>query len=88
MEKQVRVTTTTYKLNKLVGMGEAANARHLSYIGVCSACGAPVSSYLSTSAFHTLRPEARSCVDWVACDNADCVHAYGSAHPADWVLIP
>jgi hypothetical protein len=55
---------------------------------VCRTCGAHVSGYNANASLRAARPEAND--DWwMACDNADCVHAYGEeqgvSNSPDWV---
>jgi hypothetical protein len=56
---------------------------------VCLTCGAHVSGYNANSALRAARPEAANSDWWVACDNADCVHAYGEdqgvSNSPDWI---
>ena len=43
----------------------------------CRACGSHVSTYNANGPLIGARPEASEWDWWVACDNADCEHAYG-----------
>jgi hypothetical protein len=56
---------------------------------ICKTCGAHVSGYNANEALRAARPEAEHEDWWMACDNADCVHAYGEgqgvSHWPDWI---
>ncbi len=43
----------------------------------CRSCGDHVSGYNANESLIKHRPQARGAKWWVACDNADCEHAYG-----------
>ncbi len=43
----------------------------------CRTCGAHVSGYNANESVIAIRPEAAGEDWWIACDNADCEHAYG-----------
>jgi hypothetical protein len=56
---------------------------------ICKTCGAHVSGYNANAALRAARPEAEHEDWWMACDNADCVHAYGEGQGVnnwpDWI---
>ncbi len=54
----------------------------------CKDCGAHVSGYNANAQLISYRPEAETWDWWIACDNADCKHAYGEGlfqFLPDWV---
>lgn len=54
----------------------------------CRACGAHVSGYNANGDVIAVRPEAIEWDWWIACDNADCEHAFGEGlfqTTPDWV---
>lgn len=55
----------------------------------CKVCGSHVSGYNCNEALNRQRPEAAGEWDWwVACDNANCIHAHGEGifqDTPDWV---
>lgn len=54
----------------------------------CKDCGSHVSGYNCNSDLVAFRPEAIEWDWWMACDNADCKHAYGEGiwqDDPDWV---
>jgi hypothetical protein len=80
------------KVNPLID--QAASDRHGDCCKnqYCMACGAHVSGYNANASLIAMRPEAeKEGWDWwVACDNADCAHAYGEgvfqSNP-DWIKV-
>jgi hypothetical protein len=55
----------------------------------CRACGSPVSTYNANQSVVVQRPEASEWDWWTACDNADCLNAYGEGEfqgKPDWVV--
>lgn len=55
---------------------------------ICTVCGSPVSTYNANADLVDQRPEASNWDWWCACDNADCVHAYGEGlfqEPLGWM---
>ena len=51
----------------------------------CLVCGANVGDYNCNQALIAARPEGRVWDWWKACDNADCVYAYGEGwFPGDF----
>jgi hypothetical protein len=54
----------------------------------CGVCGCHVSTYNANASVIAQRPEADDWDWWVACDNANCEHAYGEGlfqNPIGWV---
>ncbi|WP_459252796.1 hypothetical protein [Paraburkholderia sediminicola] len=67
----------------------AASCRHTKCCqdDMCVACGSPVSTYNANADLINQRPDANDWDWWCACDNADCVHAYGEGifdEPLEW----
>lgn len=74
--------------NPLIAL--ARSDRHTECCGhdICAACGSPVSTYNANADLVDQRPEASEWDWWCACDNADCIHAYGEGlfqEPLGWM---
>src|ERR1039458_8463232 len=65
------------KLNELIEQAKADWHTECCLDHSCRSCGAHVSTYNANQPFVNYRPEAEIWDWWVACDNADCEHAYG-----------
>jgi len=58
---------------------QAADDRHSACCAkqICTTCGSHVSTYNCNNSLCAARPEAANQDWWIACDNAECKHAYG-----------
>jgi hypothetical protein len=76
------------EVNPLMRLAESERHINCCQNDVCAACGSPVSTYNANSDVIDQRPEASEWDWWCACDNANCVHAYGEGlfqDALDWV---
>lgn len=74
--------------NKLIR--RATEDRHTSCCAdqFCKVCGSHVSTYSANAALIGQRPLAKDEDYWIACDEADCDHAYGEPlgqDSPDWI---
>lgn len=74
-------------INPLVAL--ASTDRHIRLQAqTCTCCGSTVSTYNANPDVVSLRSEASEWDWWAACDNADCVNAYGEGYfqeSPDWI---
>jgi len=60
---------------------QAAKDRHVrDNARTCTCCGSNISTYNANKSVVAVRPEASNWDWWAACDNANCVNAYGEGY--------
>ena len=63
--------------NPMIELADRDRHTHCCLDQFCKVCGAHVSTYNANTHTVIQRPEAAEWDWWVACDNAECEHAYG-----------